>query len=102
MGGISMENLFKNIFLAGVGSMALSYEKANKLVNDLIEKGKITVEEGKELNEELKRVVKDKKSNSERKEEDILDYLKSLNLATKEDIMNLSERIDRLEEDKDN
>lgn len=97
-----MENLFKNIFLAGVGSMALSYEKANKLVNDLIEKGKITVEEGKELNEELKRVVKDKKSNSERKEEDILDYLKSLNLATKEDIMNLSERIDRLEEDKDN
>lgn len=102
MGGISMENLFKNIFLAGVGSMALSYEKANKLVNDLIEKGKITVEEGKELNEELKRVVKDKKSNSERKEEDILDYLKSLNLATKEDIMNLSERIDRLQEDKDN
>ena len=94
-----MENLFKNIFLAGVGSMALSYEKANKLINDLIEKGKLTVDEGKQLNEELKRVVKDKGSSSENNKEDILDYLNNLNLATKDDLENLSRRIDQLEKD---
>jgi polyhydroxyalkanoate synthesis regulator phasin len=83
-----MEDLLKNIFFAGIGSLALTYEKSNELVRDLVEKGKITVEQGKQLNEELKRVVEDNKDNVQ---------INSLNLATKEDIDNLSKRIDELE-----
>lgn len=91
-----MEDMFKKVFLAGIGTLTLTYEKANEVVNNLVEKGKITVEQGKELNEELKRVVEDltiKKNNSE----DLKSILKELNLATKEDIEMLNQRISNLE-----
>lgn len=95
-----MEDLLKKVFLAGIGTMALTYEKANSLVDDLIEKGRITVEQGKQLNEELKRVVKDNTPDSQNikeTESNIKNYLDSLNIATKADIDNLNERIDKLE-----
>jgi polyhydroxyalkanoate synthesis regulator phasin len=95
-----MEDLLKKVFFAGIGSLALTYEKANDLVQDLVERGKITVEQGKKLNEELKRVVEDNKSNAQNivdVENNIKNHLDSLNLATKEDLETLSNRIDKLE-----
>ncbi|NMB08948.1 MAG: hypothetical protein GX981_11245 [Tissierellia bacterium] len=95
-----MEDLLKNIFFAGVGSLALTYEKSSELIKNLVEKGKITVEQGKQLNEELKRVVDDNQNkieNVEVIEANIKNHLNSLNLATKEDIDNLNKRIDELE-----
>ena len=50
---------FKDIFLAGVGALAYGGERANELVNNLIEKGELTVEQGKELNTELKHKAND-------------------------------------------
>lgn len=50
---------FKDIFLAGVGALAYGGEKANELVNNLIEKGEITVEQGKQLNTELQHKAAD-------------------------------------------
>lgn len=50
---------FKDIFLAGVGALAYGGEKANELVNNLIEKGEITVEQGKQLNTELQHKASD-------------------------------------------
>ncbi|QQY79836.1 polyhydroxyalkanoate synthesis regulator phasin [Keratinibaculum paraultunense] len=95
-----MEELLKKIFLAGIGSLAITYEKANNLIQDMVEKGKITVEQGKKLNEELKRVVEDNKTDVQNNtdiENKIKNYIDSLNLATKEDLKTLSNRIDELE-----
>ncbi len=95
-----MEDLLKKIFLAGIGSLALTYDKASDLVEDMVERGKITVEQGKKLNEELKRVVEDNKSNAQNiseVENNIKNYINSLNLATKEDLETLSNRIEKLE-----
>lgn len=50
---------FKDIFLAGVGALAYGGEKANELVSNLIEKGEITVEQGKQLNTELQHKAND-------------------------------------------
>ena len=50
----------KKIMLAGIGAVALTTEKAKDLVDDLVKKGEITVEQGKVLNEELKGIVKAK------------------------------------------
>lgn len=50
----SITDGFKDIFLAGVGAMALGAEKSKDLVEQLIAKGEITVEQGKQLNAELK------------------------------------------------
>lgn len=89
-----MEDVFKKIMLLGIGTMATTYEKASSLVNDLVEKGQITLNQGKQLNEELKRVMNDEESNIDLK---IKSYIDSLNLATKLDIDNLNKRIDELE-----
>lgn len=49
----TIEDSFKDIFLAGVGALALTGEKAKEVVDTLIEKGSITVEQGKDINQEL-------------------------------------------------
>ena len=49
----SIEDGFKDIFLAGGGALAITGEKAKEVVDTLIEKGSITVEQGKDINQEL-------------------------------------------------
>ena len=49
-----MSDTARKVFLAGVGAVAMSAEKSSQLVDDLVKKGEITVEQGKALNEELK------------------------------------------------
>lgn len=48
----------RKVVLAGVGAAALALEKIDKQVEELVQKGEVTVEHGKALNEELKREVK--------------------------------------------
>lgn len=45
---------FKNLFLANVGAMAIAGEKTKEVVDKLVEAGEATVEQGKDLNSELK------------------------------------------------
>lgn len=49
------EDALKTVFLAGVGAAAATGEKSKEILDELVKKGKITVEQGKVLNEELKR-----------------------------------------------
>jgi polyhydroxyalkanoate synthesis regulator phasin len=50
----NLEDTLKNIFFAGVGAVSLSAEKSKKVIDKLVEKGEITVEQGKAMNKELK------------------------------------------------
>ncbi len=50
-----MESILQSLILAGLGTMAYSYEKAASLIDQLIKRGELTLSQGKELNEELKR-----------------------------------------------
>ena len=100
-----MNNDIKNFFLAGLGSAAYTYEKATNLIDDFVQKGKLTLEEGKDLSEELKRTVKEKKEEKATlikeqtplTKEDMILLLKNMNFATKEDIENLNKRLAKLE-----
>lgn len=47
----------RKVVLAGIGALATTYEKGSELVDELVKKGEITVEQGKTLNTELKRKV---------------------------------------------
>ncbi len=99
-----MINEFKNILLAGIGSAACTYEKASNLVDEMVKKGKITVNEGKELSEELKKTIdenKKYKNSSEEKQltkEDIISIFNELNFANKDDLKNLNDKIKSLED----
>ncbi len=48
----------KKILLAGIGAAALTAEKTKELIDELVKKGELTWEQGKVLNEELKRNIK--------------------------------------------
>jgi len=104
-----MEDItLKKLLMAGLGSMAYTYEKGAEIVEELIKKGELTINQGKELNQELKR-----KSSEEKTEpsveanqslehegavwEMLSDVLSGMDIATKEDIKRLEERLSRLE-----
>ena len=48
----------KKLLLVGIGAAAVTVEKSQQIVEDLVKKGEITVEQGKELNKELQHNVK--------------------------------------------
>ena len=50
----------KNLLLAGIGAVAVTAEKSQALLDELVKKGELTVEQGKVLNEELKHNVEKK------------------------------------------
>ena len=44
----------KKVILAGIGAVATTAERSKDLLDEMVEKGELTVEQGKVLNEELK------------------------------------------------
>lgn len=50
----NVTDAFKDIFLAGVGALAIGAEKTQEVIDQLVEKGQITVEQGKEIASDLK------------------------------------------------
>lgn len=100
----------KNLFLAGLGAAAMTYDKANEVVSMLVQKGKLTVEEGMELTEELKKDVKESavqaKDNMAQTinnikpltKEDLKEVLEDMNYATKVDIINLQRCLENLDQ----
>lgn len=67
----------KKILLAGIGAAATTAEKSKEILDDLVKKGELTVEQGKVLNEELKHNVK---QTFQKEEQDPADVLKGMTL----------------------
>lgn len=93
----------KNLLLAGLGSAAYTYDKASKVIDDMVAKGKLTIDEGKELSQELKRNIKQKTEEASVKvkplsKEDMQDILKEMNFVTKEELEDIKDRLQKLEE----
>ena len=65
----------KKILLAGIGAAATTAEKSKEILDDLVKKGELTVEQGKVLNEELKHNVK---QTFKKDEQDPADVLKGM------------------------
>ena len=57
---MDFSDCMKKVFLAGVGAAASAAESVSDIVGRLVAKGEITVEQGKVLNEELKKDAKQK------------------------------------------
>ena len=86
-------NDLKKVLLAGIGLTAMTVDKADSFVKELVEKGRLTVEEGKEIEQELKRKSKEEAQEFFNK----LDAKKSsVEYATKDDVKRLEEKLDAL------
>lgn len=79
----SIEDGFKDIFLAEVGALAITGEKAKEVVDTLIEKGSITVEQGKDINQELQH--KASQTISKVREEAVAQTLKTMTPEEREE-----------------
>ncbi|MCD8133810.1 MAG: phasin family protein [Clostridiales bacterium] len=88
-----LSDSMKKIILAGIGAAATTSEKTKEILDDLVEKGELTVEQGKVLNEELKHNVK--QTFEKDKETDVKDILNGL---TPEQIAELKEQLAAMDE----
>lgn len=99
MDGIG-ENV-KKILLAGIGAVAVTTEKSKEILDEMVKKGELTVEQGKVLNEELKHNIKKtvkEKVNVSVKVSDPEELDELLDKMTPEQIALLKERILKKEE----
>ena len=93
-----MKELLKNVVYAGIGAAFLTKEKVEDLSRDLIDKGKMSQEEGKQFVDDLVR-----KSEKAKDQLDLWinkrveDRINQLNLATKDEIAELQRKIEELQ-----
>ena len=59
MAGIDIMGGLNKAFLATVGAVAITAEKSQQAVEDLVKKGELTVQQDKSLNQELSRKAKE-------------------------------------------
>ena len=88
-----LSDSMKKIILAGIGAAATTSEKTKEILDDLVAKGELTVEQGKVLNEELKH--RGKQTCGEEKKTDVKEILNGL---TPEQRAELKEQLAAMEE----
>jgi polyhydroxyalkanoate synthesis regulator phasin len=93
-----MQGFIKKMMMFGVGLAAMTREKTEELVKELVKKGEMSEKEGKQLVNDL--MEKSKKMTREietKTEEMVTSTLKRLNIPTRKELDELRERVDRLE-----
>lgn len=96
-----MSNLsddLRKVFLFGVGAIAKTNEKSKAVIDELIEKGALTLEQGKALNEELKHNLQEKLAEKEKEiNSELIMQIKDMKDLSDEDIKILKEKIKEVE-----
>ena len=90
----------KKVLLAGIGAVAVTGEKSKELLDEMVKKGELTVEQGKALNEELKLNIKStvkEKVNVKVKTSSPEELDELLEKMTPEQMALLKHRIDEME-----
>ena len=97
-GGEDMFNLTKKMLLAGIGTLSLTKEKANKIADDLIKRGELSQSESKEFVVDLLNMAdREKDKLVEKIKPEIEKNLKKMNFASQKSVTNLAQKIDNLE-----
>jgi len=93
-----MQEFIKKMMMFGEGLAAMTREKSEELVKELVKKGEMSEKEGKQhvndLMEKSKKVTRDLETKTE---EMVAVTLKRLNIPTRKELDELRERIEKLE-----
>jgi polyhydroxyalkanoate synthesis regulator phasin len=93
-----MKELLKNMLYTGVGAAFLTRDKLDEIRKELVERGNLTKEEGKEFVEDLL-----KKSNSAKDQlelwmgRQVEERVKGFNLATTDEVAELRRKVEELQ-----
>ena len=89
--------LTRKLMLAGLGALALTRKKVEEIVDELVREGEVSEKErGRVVSEIADSITRFQDKFREMVGEELRKVIKATNLATKDDIDKLSERIDRL------
>ncbi|MBB3905819.1 phasin family protein [Anoxybacteroides rupiense] len=92
-------DMIRKMLAFGLGLASVSKEQAEKLVDELVKRGELSLEESKDVIDQWIRQKEEGKAEFQRAvREQFKQMLDKLDLATKEDIRQLEERIQRLEQ----
>lgn len=95
-----MKESVRKVGLIGAGLWAMTEEKINEMVKDLVDKGDISKEEGKKAVQEMIEESKKQTMDIEKKvSEKIQDAVSKKDMFTKKDMNELESRIKELEEE---
>ena len=82
-----MFDLIKKSVLAGIGAIVVTEEKLQEAVDDFVQKGKLTQQEGQSLVTELQKVIRENKEKlSDTIDERVTCLMKELPVLTKDDL----------------
>jgi polyhydroxyalkanoate synthesis regulator phasin len=96
--GDVMKELLKSIVYTGVGAAFLTKDKIEELKSELVEKGKMTQEEGKQFVDEL--IGKSEKAKEQLElwlNKRVEERVKQLNLATIDEVNDLRRQVEELQ-----
>ncbi len=92
-----MQNLFEKGILMSLGLLALTREQATKVVDELVEKGKLAKEEKPKILEDLlEKAENEKKALETRIDAGLEKALKRLNIPTRKDIEETNKKLDQI------
>lgn len=98
--GVNMKKSMQKLGLIGAGLWAMTEDKINDLVKDLVEKGDINKEEGKKLVSEMLDESKKQKVDLEKKiSEKIQEVVSKTDVISRKEMKELESRIETLEEE---
>ena len=89
----------RKVGLLGIGAVAITEEKVREVVNELVEKGEMSVDEGKTLVHELLTEKKKQVQDFDEKiSKDVQNAIGKSKIASKDDVSRLEDKITELEE----
>ena len=89
-----MHTLIERSFLAGIGLLSMTHDKAQKIVDELIQRGEVQKGEAKDWVEQLvHRGEEERQAIRKLIHDEVKSALDELGLATKEDIQELAAKV---------
>jgi polyhydroxyalkanoate synthesis regulator phasin len=95
-------SILKKGLAFGLGLALASKEQVEKLIDELVKKGELSLEESKDIIDQWKQQTDERKAELQRiVREQIKQVIDKLDLVTKDELQQLEQRIRRLEEKED-
>ena len=93
-----MDSIFKKLLNTGIGAASKITRFSADMINELVESGKISEEEGKNILNDLEREGKLQQQEIEKEFNVYLErMIKNMNIPSREDFQNLEARVEILE-----
>ena len=92
-----MQEFVKGVFYLGAGLAFMTKEKIEEVKKDLIDRGKMTQDEGRQFVDDLMKKSEQAKADVEKKVREVVaEQLERMKVATTDDIAELRKQIDEL------